>query len=169
MKAGLILTDNETEASSIAFLDDNSTDTFSIKDTGELVDLIVEKSPNVLAINCGTELSGKEYTKGEEELKEEGFNFTPSSNEKKKVERARAIERSLKHHMDDFPEIIRFDPFISAKELAIDGDKALESLGVETEDISSSKEFDSVLGAITAQFYAENHYSESDIVVPEKV
>jgi hypothetical protein len=170
MIAGLILTDDENEESQLAFLDnDNQAETCSISDTGEIVDKIVEKTPEVLAVNCGTELSGKELTKDEEELKEEGYSFTPSSNEKKKVERLRAIDRSLKHHMDKPPEIIRFDPFISSQELALDGDKSVESLGINTSKISSSREFDAVVGAITAQFYKQNQYSESGVVIPESI
>jgi hypothetical protein len=169
MIAGLIITDTEQEDSHLAFIDDDNTETYSVKDTGKLVDLIVEKSPEVLAVNCGTELSGKELTKDEEDLKEEGYSFTPSSNEKKKVERLRAIDRSLKHHMDKPPEIIRFDPFISSGELAIDGDKSIESFGVDTSDINSSQELDAVVGAITAQFYKQNQYSESGVVIPESI
>ncbi|MFQ3275668.1 MAG: hypothetical protein ACI9SF_000822, partial [Candidatus Nanohaloarchaea archaeon] len=144
-------------------------ETCSIKDTGEIVDKIVERKPEVLAADCGTELSGKDLTQDEEELKEEGYSFTPSANEKKKVERLRAIDRSLKHHMDNPPEIIRFDPFISSQELALDGDKSIESLGIETSGIESSREFDAVVGAITAQFYSQNQYSESGVVIPESI
>ncbi|MFT4892819.1 MAG: hypothetical protein ACI8Z7_000607 [Candidatus Nanohaloarchaea archaeon] len=169
MIAGLILTDNENEESFLAFLDDNQAETFSIKDTGKIVDKIVEKKPEVLAVNCGTELSGKELTKDEEELKEEGYSFTPSSNEKKKVERLRAIDRSLKHHMDKPSELIRFDPFISSEELALDGDRSIEALGIESSEINSSREFDAVVGAITAQFYKQNQYSESGVVIPESI
>lgn len=169
MIAGLILTDTENEDSFLAFIDDSQTETYPIKDTGKIVDTIAQKKPEVLAVNCGTELSGKELTKDEEDLKEEGYSFTPSSNEKKKVERMRAIDRSLKHHMDKPPEIIRFDPFISSEELALDGDRAIESLGIDTDDIESSREFDAVVGAITARFYSQNQYEESGVVIPQSV
>lgn len=169
MIAGLILTTTEEDESSLAFIGEDGTEAFSIKDTGELVDIIVERKPEILAVNCGTELSGDDLTQDEEELKEEGYNFTPSSNEKKKVERTRAIDRSLNHHMDNPPELIRFDPFISSRELALDSDKAVESLGVDTSNTGSSQEFDAVVGAITARFYSQNQYKESGVVIPENI
>lgn len=169
MIAGLVLTTTEEDESSIAFIGESDTEAFSVKDTGELVDLVVEKKPEILAVNCGTELSKGNLTQDEEELKEEGYSFTPSANEKKKVERARAIDRSLKHHMDNPPELIRFDPFISSRELALDSDKAVESLGVDASNIESSQEFDAVVGAITARFYSQNQYKESGVVIPENI
>lgn len=168
MIAGMILTGNERDESHLAFIEDK-TKTYSVNDTGRIVDIIAEEQPEVLAVNCGTELSGKQMTGDEEDLKEEGYSFTPSSNEKKKVERLRAIDRSLKHKMDKPPELIRFDPFISSEELAIDSDKSLQGFGIETSDIGSSREFDAVVGAVTARFYSQNQYSESGVVIPESI
>ncbi|PSH00205.1 MAG: hypothetical protein BRC28_00730 [Nanohaloarchaea archaeon SW_4_43_9] len=169
MIAGLMLASKEENKSSLAFIGESSTETFSIKDTGGLIDLILERKPEILAINCGTELNGDNLTKNEEELKEEGYSFTPSNSEKKKVERTRAIERSVKHHMENPPEIIRFDPFISSRELSLNSDDSVESLGVDTSNIGSSHEFDAVVGAITARFYSQNQYTRSGVVVPENV
>lgn len=168
MTAGLILSDSEDKESQLAFIEDG-TSTFSLKDTGEVVDTIKEEKPEILAVNCGTELRSGRLTEREEDLKEAGYSFTPSFTEKKKVERLRAIKRSLRHHMDKPPEIIRFDPAISSEELALHGDDSLESLGINGSDIESSKEFDAVVGAVTAQFYSENHYRDEGLIVPEKL
>ncbi|PSG99031.1 MAG: hypothetical protein BRC29_02785 [Nanohaloarchaea archaeon SW_7_43_1] len=169
MIAGLMLASRKGNKSSLAFIGDSSTETFSINNTEELIDMIVDRNPEILAINCGTELNGDNLTQDEEELKEEGYSFTPSNNEKKKVETTRAIERSIKHHMDNPPEIIRFDPFISSRELSLNSDDSVESLGVDTSNIGSSREFDAVVGAITARFYSQNQYTHSGVVVPENI
>ncbi|MFB6209485.1 MAG: hypothetical protein ABEJ56_05110 [Candidatus Nanohaloarchaea archaeon] len=168
MIAGLMLSDSEKEDSQLALLGDE-TDSLSLKDTGRIVDEISGREVEVLAVNCGTELNAGELTEDEEELKEAGYAFTPSHTEKKKVERLRAIERSLKHLMDKPTELIRFDPAITSEKLALDSDDSLESLGVDASDISSSKQFDAVLGAITARFYSQNHYSDEGLIVPEKL
>lgn len=167
MIAGLVLTDTEEEESHLAFLDEDSLETVSLKDTGEIVDTIVEKKPEIVAANCGTELSGRQLTKKEEELKEEGHSFTPSSVEKKKVERLRAIERSVQHHMGKPSEFIRFDPRISSEELSLHGDKDLSSLGIDPSGITSSRQFDSVVGAVTARFYSENQFEDLGVIVPQ--
>lgn len=169
MISGLILTDNEEEESHLAFLDDEGVETCSMKDTGEIVEKVKEEKPEILAANCGTELSRKELTEKEQELKEEGHVFTPSSNEKKKVERMRAIERSLQHHMDRPPEIIRFDPRISSEELALHGDEGLESYGLDTSGIESSRQLDAVVGAVTARFYSENQFEDLGVIVPQGI
>ena len=167
MIAGLVLTDTEEKESHLAFLGEDGLETVSIKDTGEIVDLIQENEPEVLAANCGTELSGREWTKKEEDLKEEGYSFTPASNEKKKVERMRAIKRSLKHHMERSPEIIRFDPRISTEELSLHGDEALRSFGIDPSNIQSSRQFDAAVGAVTARFYSEEQYEDLGVIVPQ--
>lgn len=167
MIAGLILTATEQEESHLAFLGDEGVETFSIKDTGEVVDKIQEKEPEVLAANCGTELGSQELTKKEKKLKEEGYSFTPSSVDEKKVERMRAIDRSLKHYMEKPPEIIRFDPRISSEELALHSDEALESYGIDPSDIDSSRQFDAVVGAVTARFYSENQFEDLGVIVPQ--
>lgn len=167
MIAGLILTDTEEEESHLAFLDDEGIETYSIKDTNELVDKLVEKQPEIIAADCGTELPREELTQQEEELKEEGYSFTPTSNEKKKVERMRAIERSVQHHADKPPEVIRFDPRISSEELALHGDEALTSFGIDPSDIGSSHQFDAAVGAVTARFYAENQFEDLGVIVPQ--
>lgn len=169
MIAGMIITDSEDEKSSLAFLEDEKTDTYSLESTEDIIELIVSKEPEILAVDAETEVSRKKLTDGEEKLKEEGYSFIPSSNERKKVERVMAIERSINHQMERPPELIRFDPFISSRELALDGDQSLESLGIDTSNIESAREFDAVTGAVTARFYSQNQYNESGVVIPESI
>lgn len=165
MIAGLILSDSEQETSEIVFLG-NETSSHSIKDTREIVDLIKEKQPEVIAADIGLEQRGDGLTEKEEELQEEGFNFTPTHTEKKKVMRLQAIQGALSQEMEKVPEIIRFDPHITAKELAIDGETALESYGIDPSCLDSAREFDAMLGAVTARFYQQGQSQDLGVIVP---
>jgi predicted nuclease with RNAse H fold len=165
--AGLILSETLEESCSIAFLGENL-ETFDATTNEEIVELIKDKEPEILAVDVGTEQAGKEFTKQEADLKEEGFIFTPNSYQKKKVERLQSLKKHVNHELGGQIEFIRFEPQITAEELAIDGDEDLASFGVEG-DIGSVEEFDAVLGAVTAQFYSEGHFEDYGVIIPEKI
>ncbi|MFB6145314.1 MAG: hypothetical protein ABEJ99_02290 [Candidatus Nanohaloarchaea archaeon] len=169
MIAGLVLTDNEEEDSALAFVSDDKVETFSIKDTQEIVEKIKEKGPEILAADIGLEQRGEDLTHQEEELKEKGYSFTPTHTETKNVKRLQAIKAVLDRDMEMPPNFIRFDPFITAEELAIDEENGFESYGIDTSDLSSAKEFDALLGAVTARFYEQNQFTELGVVIPGKV
>ncbi|MFB6180807.1 MAG: hypothetical protein ABEJ93_02930 [Candidatus Nanohalobium sp.] len=169
MIAGLILKKTIEEESKIAFLKDEETVISSVSTNQDLVEEIGKHSPEVIAVDVGMKQGPEEYTEEEEELREEGHVFTPNSHQEKTVERLKALEKHLQHSKGLQPDFIRFEPQITAKELAIDGDQALESLGVETESIGSAEEFDAVLGAVTARFYQEGQSTEKGVVVPESM
>ena len=105
----------------------------------------------------------------EEELQEEGYIFTPASQDTKRVRRFQDLKRRLEQSMasEELPEFIRFDSVITGRELALEDDKGLESLGIETSDINSSKEFDAVLGAVTARFHDQGQTEDMGVVVPQ--
>ena len=161
MIAGLILTDNIEQESQIAFLEDE-VNSFSVNENSELIELIEEYEPELIAANVGLKQE-------EQELKEEGHIFTPNSHREKIVKRLDALKSQLTHQTGLQPDFIRFEPQISAKELAIDSDKALKSYGVDTSEIDSVGEFDAVVGAVTARFYQENQYEDLGVVIPEAV
>jgi hypothetical protein len=165
MIAGLIISDNLEEDSSLAFLGEEL-ETLKVETNEDIVEAIEERDPNFLAVDVGTEQAQEEFTEQEKELKEEGHIFTPNSHQKRKVERVQSLERHLKHAMGGQIEIIRFEPQITAKELAIDSENDLKSLGVEG-DIGDVKEFDATLGAITARFYSQDQFEDYGVVVPE--
>jgi predicted nuclease with RNAse H fold len=165
MIAGLILADSLEEDCSLAFLDEKL-ETFQVETNDEIVELIEEKEPEVLAVDVGTEQGKEEFTKQEKELKEEGYIFTPNSHQTRKVERMQSLERHLNHAMGGRIQIIRFEPQITARELAIDSEQDLKSIGVEG-DIGSVEEFDAVLGAVTARFYSQGQFEDLGVVVPE--
>jgi len=65
------------------------------------------------------------------------------------------------------PEVIRFEPQITADELAIHDDSALGSYGVDSSKIESAEQFDAMLGAITARFYEQNQVKDLGVIIPE--
>lgn len=168
MIAGLILKDNVEENSHIAFLEDEL-ESFSVKENSELIELIEEYEPELIAANIGLKQGKEELTKEEQELKAEGHIFTPNSHREKTVKRLDALKAQLTHETGLQPDFIRFKPQISAKELAIDSDKALQSYGVDASEIDSVGEFDASIGAVTARFYQENQYKDLGVIVPEAV
>jgi len=167
MIAGLVLSNSEKEESHITFLGDE-TASFSLKENSDIMDKIEEFDPEILAVDAGTEQMRGELTSQEEDLKEEGYSFTPTSMEKKKSKRLQALKASLTRQGVN-PELIRFDPHITAKELAIDGDHALESMGVETDELNNSHQFDAMLGAVTARFYQQDQFEDLGVIVPESL
>lgn len=168
MIAGLMLSDEEDLASELAFLGDELK-VFSLETNQEIVDKIVEFEPGVLAVNSAGKVTREELSDEEENLKEEGFNFTPSRTESRKVKRFQGLKTLIKREMLEAPEFIRFDPHITAEELAIEGDKALDAYGVDTSDINSARQFDAVLGSITARFYQQKQFQDLGVIVPKNL
>jgi len=168
MIAGLILSDNEQLGSEMALLGDEL-EVYSLETNQEIVEKITELEPEVLAVNSAGEITREELSEQEEDLKEEGYSFTPSRTESKKVKRLQGLKTLIKREMLDSPDFIRFDPHITAEELAIEGDKALDGYGVETSDINSARQFDAVLGSITARFYQQEQFQDLGVVVPRNL
>lgn len=169
MIAGLILKDTTEEDSLIAFLDEEL-EIHNVSTNQELAELIQQKKPEVIAANVGTNEGPEELNQDEKDLKEEGYVFTPTSHEAKRSRRMEALNAQLFEMMGaESPEAIRFDPHITAKELALHGDRGIKSLGVGTEEIKSSEQFDAALGAITARFYQQNQYTDMGVIVPDSM
>ncbi|MFB6208096.1 MAG: hypothetical protein ABEJ69_01990 [Candidatus Nanohaloarchaea archaeon] len=167
MNAGIILSSEPEKDCSVAFLGDEL-ETFSVKTNEEIVELVMERKPDVVAVDAGGEEAPEEFTENEEALKDEGYVFTPHSHQNEKRKRLEALKNQLFKEMGaEQPEFIRFDPQISSEELAIHGDSGLESLSVDTSDIESAEEFDAVLGAVTARFYTQNNVRDMGIIIPE--
>lgn len=168
MISGVILSDNEQLESEISFLGDELK-VFSLETNQEIVEKIKELEPEIVAVNSASEVTRTELSEQEEELKEEGYNFTPSRTESKKIKRLQALKAVLNRDMMDSPEFIRFDPQITADKLALDGDKALRAFGIDSSDIDSARQFDAVLGSITARFYQQNQFQDLGVIVPENL
>lgn len=169
MIAGLLLSETTEKESILAFLDDD-TEVYRFKTNTEIAEKIEQENPDIVAVNVGSEVPEEELHEEEEELKEEGYSFTPSRTEPKKIKRLQALKAEVNHLMpQNAPEFIRFDPFITSEELALDGDASLESLGVATDNINSSREFDAVLGAVTARFYQQDQFNDLGVIVPDSL
>jgi hypothetical protein len=168
MIAGIILSDNEQLASQIAFLGDKL-EVYSLETNQKIIEKVKEHEPEIVAVNSAGEIAREDLSEQEEELKEEGYNFTPSRTESKKIKRFQALKAVLKRDMLDSPDFIRFDPHITAEELAIDGDKALKSYGVDPDKIDSARQFDAVLGSITARFYQQKQFQDLGVIVPQSL
>jgi len=169
MIAGIVLKDEPREDCGVAFLDEEL-ETYSVESNEEIIELLDEHKPEVVAVNASDKTSIKEFSKKEEELREEGHIFTPLSHESELVKRFEALKAGCQQSLGpDMPEFIRFEPSITAEELAIHNDDGLSSFGLETGDIHSSEEFDAVLGAVTARFYQQHQFDNFGIIVPNNL
>jgi len=168
MIAGIVLSENEQLDSTMALLGDELK-VYSLETNQDIVEKIKELEPEIVAVNSAGKVTREELSEEEEDLKEEGYSFTPSRTESKKVKRLQALKAVITRTTLESPEFIRFDPHITAEELAIDGDKALDAYGLEPSDINSARQFDAVLGAITARFYQQDQYQDLGVVVPQSL
>lgn len=169
MIAGLILKDKPGADCGLAFLEEEL-ETYSVESNEEIIELLDEHKPEVVAVNASDKTSIKEFNKKEKELREEGHIFTPISHESELVKRFEALKAGCQQSLGpDMPEFVRFEPRITADELAIHNDDGLASFGLETENINSSDEFDAVLGAVTARFYQQGQFEDLGVVVPHNL
>ena len=164
---GIDLTEDDNTESTVAFLSD-SLETYSFETNTEIAEKVTEVQPDIIAVNTGLQ-ERRGLSDEEEELQEECHIFTPASQDTQRVRRFQDLKKRIQANLaaEEMPEFVRYDPAITGKELALESDSALESLGVEASAIDSSREFDAVLGAITARFYDQGQASEMDVVVPE--
>ncbi|MFO7794496.1 MAG: hypothetical protein R6V35_06005 [Candidatus Nanohaloarchaea archaeon] len=159
MIAGLYLTENEC---TLAVIDDG----IKIEEyetNQEIVDNL--EDVDILSVNAPL-TSGRELEQQEEELQEEGYIFSPGAHDETLRRRAAHLKQLIEQK-GVMTEMIRYDPMITSKELALDGDKALESMGFETYNIKKSRDFDAVLGAVTARFYDQEQFEDFGVIVPE--
>lgn len=169
MLCGIVFGEKEKDESSVAFLSDEI-ESFTVDSNKEIVELVKERKPDIIAVNTSLE-ERRRLSDGEEELQEEGFIFTPAKDDVKRVRRFQSFKAHLAQELsgDELPEYIRFDPVISGRELAIDSDDAFEGYGVNPSDIDSAAEFDAALGAVTARFFQENQVRDLSVSVPEPI
>lgn len=167
MFCGIVFAEDDSTESHVAFLEEEL-ETFSIETNQEIIELLEDREPEIVAVNTGLQ-ERSSLSDGEEELQEEGHIFTPAQHDTKKVRRFEAFKGLLERKLpgEEIPEFIRFDTMITGRELAIDTDEALESYGVDPSGIESSGEFDAALGAITARFYHQEQVKDLGVQVPE--
>jgi hypothetical protein len=167
MYCGIVFAEDDSSESHVAFLEEEL-ETFSATTNEEIIELVAERTPELVAVNTGMQ-EQQELSDGEEQLQEEGHIFTPAQHDTQRVRRLQAFKGVLERKLpgEEIPEFIRFDPVITGRELAIDTDSALESYGVDPSDIDSAGQFDAALGAVTARFYDQEQTKDLGIQVPE--
>lgn len=113
--------------------------------------------------------TAKLYRSGEEELIKEGYSILPQEMRNRRLlERAEFLCNSIKRSGVG-STIIESNPGLVAKKLGITGDRQLEAYGVDTSDVENVYEFDALLLALTARFYAEDEYEDKDIILPKSL
>lgn len=154
----------------VAFLSERL-ETFSETDDGRVLELIEEREPKVVAFSTPLKRvkPGTEFSEEEEELVKEGRRFLPRGMmNKDETERAIFLRDSVKR-LTFIPQMIECRPEVTAQVLGIEGDEDLERLGVPAEEIHNTAEFDAVLAAVTAKFYANDRFEEKGFIVPKKL
>lgn len=165
---GIAISEDDKTDSSVSIISGEEIISKTVTSNKEIIEILQDYSPEFIAVDCGLNEINR-MSEGEEELQEEGFIFTPAQHDTKRVRRFEILKRQITSDIDVEPEFLRFDPVITGRELAVDTDEGLKSLGINTSDINSSKEFDSVLGAITARFYEQGQFEDYDVIVPSNL
>ncbi|MFB6167090.1 MAG: hypothetical protein ABEJ62_02410 [Candidatus Nanohaloarchaea archaeon] len=176
----------EGEESAVAFLDgDGNCTTRSVEGNEEIVEMMEEKRPDVVAMNAPLERSVGEgpvkprekdpesdvpegsFREGEEELVEEGYSVLPRDMRDRDVlEQGEHLSRSVEASGIG-ALVIESDPRLVAEELGVGGDEKLEAYGVDTSDIGNVWEFDAAVLALLARFHSEGRTEENDLVLPD--
>lgn len=169
MHCGIILTGDTEEDCSVAFIDEGVTETFSCSTNDEIVELIEEKKPEVVALNAPPEREeGKEFRGGDRDLIDEGHAILPQGMRDNAVlERADHLARMIEASGVG-TVIIETNARVSSDILGLEGDEDLEGLGVDTACIETVWEYDAVVLAVVARLYSNNRCVDHGIVVPEK-
>jgi predicted nuclease with RNAse H fold len=109
------------------------------------------------------------FREGEEDMVEEGHAFLPAEmHDNDEMERALFLKNSLQRS-GFMHEVIECRPMVSAEVLGIQGDDELGDLGVPTEGIRNMREFEAVVAAVTAKFYANDRFEEKGFIVPKRL
>lgn len=166
--AGVDLAESDEINSAVAVLSNEGVKSDEFETNEEILEFLEKEKPDTVAVNSGMEES-RELSEGEEKLEDEGFIFTAAKDDTQRVRRFQDLKRRMieRFDADERPEFIRYSPMITNRELAIDGDAGLESYGIETDEIKSSRELDAVLGAITSRFYSQGQFKDMGVIVPE--
>jgi len=167
---GLVLSGDRQTPCGVAFLGEGL-ETFTETDDERILEFIEDRRPTVVAFTVPTDGSNVQegFREDEQEMVEEGHSFLPPSmHDKAELERALFLRNSLQR-LGFLHDVIECRPMISAEVLGVEGDQELEDLGVPTEDIRTMREFEAVLAAVTAKFYANDQYEEKDFIVPKRL
>lgn len=169
MYCGIVLTGEEDERCALAFLDDDgSLETASLAEDEDILDLLDEKRPSIVAFNAPprrSETGG--FREADQDLIEEGHAVLPQGmRDRALLERAAYLARSIESSGLG-AEVIETDPELAARELDISGDDDLADRGIEPSVIDSVDEFDAAVMAVLARKHADEETVDSGVVLPE--
>ncbi|MCJ7479258.1 MAG: hypothetical protein MUP63_03730 [Candidatus Nanohaloarchaeota archaeon QJJ-7] len=188
MYCGILLSGSTDEDSCVAFLEEGAIETFSVETNDEIIELVDEKSPEIITLNASPERkqrgegfsepedsegsldpeTASKFREGEQELVEEGHSLLPQRmREKSVLERADHLSRRIEASGSG-SQIIESNSRIVTEILDLSGDEELEDLGIETSDIETVWEYDAVVLAVVAKLYSDDRCEEHGIIVPEE-
>ncbi|MDY6761886.1 MAG: hypothetical protein SVY41_02460 [Candidatus Nanohaloarchaea archaeon] len=168
MNCGIVLTGDTDQASAVAFYDDGEVTVSDAASNDDIVALVAEKGPTVVALNAPPKRSrATDFREGEEELIDDGHAMLPQGMRDQAVlERADHLARSIQA-AGTGTTIIESNARLAGDILGLEGDADLEDHGIGTGDITSTRQYDAVVLAIVADLYADNRCEDHGIVVPE--
>ncbi|MDY6768835.1 MAG: hypothetical protein SVW02_01880 [Candidatus Nanohaloarchaea archaeon] len=168
MHCGIVLTGTTEEASAVAFYDDGDLSVAAAAGNDDIVALVEDRRPSVVALNAPPKRSMEtEFRSGEEELVDEGHAVLPQGMRDQAVlERADHLARSIEA-AGVGTTVIESNARIAGDILGLKGDADMERYGVDAADISSARQYDAAILAIVAALYADNRCEDHGIVVPE--
>lgn len=185
MYCGIMLTGDADKPCGVAFLDEDGVETFSPTGDEEIVDLVRERNPSIVALNAAPERepdrvdtpnedsaldpeTASQFREGEQDLVDDGHAVLPRTmRDRKLLERAEFIANSLKKSGVGCT-IIESRPGIVAKMLDVATDDDLAQHDIDPSSIQHTREFDATLLALTARMHDAEETADKDIIVPEE-
>lgn len=167
MIAGIKLSDSEDKISGIAFIEEELS-TFSVKKDEEILDILEEKQPEVIAFNAHLKPPEKEenFREEEKDLIDDGYALLPYGMGSTVKLSRRALSLKSRLSLDIETGFIECDPETTREILEIQGDNELQNYGMDPEDTENTQEFGAVLAALTALFYSRGDFEDHGIVTP---
>ncbi len=168
MYCGIVLTGSTDDPCGVAFLDDDTTVTASASTNDDIIALLQEHRPDVVALNAPPEREERsDFRPGEQDLVDGGHRLLPHGMRDRQVlERAAHLARQIEAAGIGC-RIIESDPHVVARMLDIADDDALADQGIVPDDIGSDREFDAAVLALVAKMEADEETEHHDLVVPE--
>lgn len=185
---GIMLTGEKEKPCGLAFISDEGVTTHSTTGDEEIMSLLEDNRPKIIALNAPAERAKKNklhespddddesaldpetsqmFTKDEEELVNEGHALLPQEmRDQQLLERAEFLVNTVKR-AGIGAQFIQSKPNLIAETLNVEGDTMLEAYGIDTSDIEHVREHDALLLAFTAKRYDEEDYEDKDIILPE--
>lgn len=185
MYCGIMLTGDMDKPCGVAFLDEEGVETFSPTGDEEILALVKEHNPSIVALNAAPERepdrvdtpkedsvldpeTASTFREGEQDLVDDGHAVLPREmRDRKLLERAEFIANSLKRAGIGCT-IIESRPGVVAKMLDVATDDDLAQHDVDPSSIEHTREFDAALLALTARMHDKEETEDKDIIVPDE-